>query len=163
MMATHLAPHAIGPVASFQKFVNALAGGVEQRERRRHRIEIHSHESKWLATRPREQTQRAPVRYSPGTGRRSSWLCLNLDTIGVQRPIAKALCFTEPPLGEFCRVPLVRSIDVHCALTDVDLETVVPKHVLHKADDKMQHQILSRQCDSASCLGSFCAGLLDQD
>src|SRR5215468_482187 len=66
----------------------------------------------------------------------------HLDAVGVQRPFAKALGFTEPSLGELCGLALVRGINIQPALTDLDLATVASKHIFHKADDKMRHPTL---------------------
>jgi hypothetical protein len=61
---------------------------------------------------------------------------LDLDAIGMQRPVAKRLRLAESFLGELSGFIFVQRDDFHCALTDLALPAVFAEHILHEVDDK---------------------------
>jgi hypothetical protein len=61
---------------------------------------------------------------------------LDLDAIGMQRPVAKRLRRAESFLGQLSGFTFVQRVDFHCALTDLALPAVFAEHILHEVDDK---------------------------
>ena len=78
------------------------------------------------------QPGRADVVVSASGGKIS---VLDLNSVGMQRPVAKRLGLAEPCLGQLRGLALVCGIDFQTALANFRLPTVGAEHVLHEPND----------------------------
>src|SRR5664279_3572790 len=67
---------------------------------------------------------------------------LDMDAVGVQRPVAERLRLAEFLLGQFRGVTLAGGIDFHRTLADFALPAVLAKHVLQEPNDISWHGTL---------------------
>jgi len=67
---------------------------------------------------------------------------LDLDPVGMQRPVAKRLRLAKFPLGDFGGLTGIQGVDFQQTLADFDLAAIFPEHVFHEPDDISRHEIL---------------------
>jgi hypothetical protein len=63
----------------------------------------------------------------------------DLNSVRMQRPVAKRLGFAELSLGQFGGVTLAGGVNFHDALADLGVPAVITEHVLHESNDKSRH------------------------
>jgi hypothetical protein len=61
---------------------------------------------------------------------------LDVDSVGVKRPITKRLGLAEHLLGKFPGVAFICGVDLEGTLTDFRLSAVTAEHILHESNDK---------------------------
>jgi hypothetical protein len=60
----------------------------------------------------------------------------DLNSVGMERPVAKRLALAEFLFCEFGRLTFTRRIDLQGFLADLDLSAVSAEHVFHESNDK---------------------------
>jgi len=65
---------------------------------------------------------------------------LDLDAVGMQRPLAKPFGRAEPLLGELRGLGFAQGVDSHGALADFDLSAVLTEHVFQEPGDELRHE-----------------------
>src|SRR5271169_1997174 len=95
-----------------------------------------------------------PAACSPATFRPSSALpslrrddrsgreigCVDLDSVGMERPVAQRLLFAEFLLCQLPGIAFIGGVDFQRPLTNFHLPAVLAEHVLHEPNDKPRHE-----------------------